>query len=165
MTEIPKRSLETLYDSREIQDIWNYSQNMYTINDPEKGMITPNQYRATRAFKPCPFCGKKMVHGQDTYTTPSQEAAIRLKYYYFDKSGMKKFARIGNLYYHPHYITIDHKINKARCPEKMFDYDNLQAICWRCNQEKGDDNSFEINHTQEYINSLADEALAKYPSL
>ncbi len=47
----------------------------------------------------------------------------------------------------------------------MFDYDNLEIICWRCNREKGDNNSFELQYNQDYLSSLADEALARYPTL
>ena len=47
----------------------------------------------------------------------------------------------------------------------MFDYDNLQIMCWRCNRDKDDDNTFELQHTCEYLDTLAEEALARYQLL
>ncbi|WP_199197440.1 HNH endonuclease [Chroococcidiopsis sp. CCALA 051] len=55
-----------------------------------------------------------------------------------DKWGKKVTDRAGTVYFHPNYVTLDHKTNKARYPEKMFDYSNLQIMCWQCNSNKGD---------------------------
>ena len=60
------------------------------------------------------------------------------------------------------YITIDHKVNKARCPQKMFDFDNLQAVCWRCNWEKSDDNTYDSRYTRVCLKSLVEETLSRY---
>ncbi len=81
-----------------------------------------------------------MVRGQDIHATTSIKEAKKRGYEYFNKRGEKLINRAGYIYFDQNYITIDHKINKARCPQKMFDFDNLQAVCWRCNWEKSDDN-------------------------
>ena len=47
----------------------------------------------------------------------------------------------------------------------MFDYDNLQVICWRCNREKRDNNSFDLQHKRKCLDSLAEEALDRYQLL
>ena len=82
-----------------------------------------------------------------------------------DKRGKKVTVRAGTVYFHPNFVTLDHKTNKARCPEKMFDYSNLQIMCWQCNNNKGDDNIFELQHTCEYLDALALEALTRYQLL
>jgi hypothetical protein len=165
MTQIPKSELKTLYKANEISEIWDSSRNLPVINHPQYGLISPNKYREIKKGKPCPYCGQKMVHGKEFHRTRSKKEAIKRGYEYVDKNGQKRMIHIGDTYYHPHYITIDHKINKARCPEKMFDYDNLEVICWKCNSDKGDDNSYEIRHTFKHLNSLVDEALARYKPL
>ena len=163
---IRKSELKSLYKASDIQYVWDSSQKLAVINHPQYGLITPSQYRAKSKGKPCPYCGQKMVHGKDIHSTNSQKEAIERGYQYIDKDGKKAINQTqkGD-FFHPNYLTLDHKLNKARCPEKMFDYDNLEAVCWRCNQEKGDDNSFELKHNQNYLDSLADEALARYPTL
>ena len=45
--------------------------------------------------------------------------------------GKKVINQINQIFFHPNYVTIDHIINKVRCPEKMFDFDNLQLVCWQ----------------------------------
>lgn len=165
MNKICKSKLKTLYKASEISDIWNASKNLAVINHSQYGWITPNQYRAKSKGKPCPYCGRKMVHGQELYSTSSKKEAIKQGYEYIDKCGNKVINRAGNLFFHPNYLTLDHKLNKARCPEKMFDHDNLECVCWRCNNEKGANNSFELQHNQNYLNSLADEAIVRYPNL
>lgn len=154
--------LSLLYCASEISQIWERSQHSLVINHPKEGVITPNAYRKMYNLKPCPYCAQKMVHGQKDYTTSSLKEAINRGYEYMDKQGRKVINQINQLYFHPHYVTLDHKLNKARFPEKMFDYDNLQVICWKCNQAKGDDNSFELKHTQEYLDSLVQETLNRY---
>ena len=47
----------------------------------------------------------------------------------------------------------------------MFDDGNLQVVCWQCNNNKGDDNTFDLKHTREYLDALADQALARYQLL
>ncbi|MBD2667388.1 HNH endonuclease [Richelia sinica] len=165
MAEIPKSKLKTLYDSREISDIWESSNNVAVIKHPQYGLITPNAYRAMNKDKPCPYCGKKMLHGKKFHSTQSKTEAIKRGYEYIDNNGRKIINKAGNTYFHPHYLTLDHKINKARCPESMFDYDNLEAICWKCNSAKSDDNAYEITHTFDHLNSLVDEALSRYKPL
>jgi len=163
MNKICKSKLKTLYKASEISDIWNASQNLAVINHSQYGWITPNQYRAKSKGKPCPYCGQKMVHGKDFSSTFSRYEAKVRGYEYIDKFGKKVINQTKDgRFFHPNYVTLDHKLNKARCPEKMFDYDNLEAVCWRCNQEKGDNNSFELQHNQLFLDSLADEALNRY---
>lgn len=157
--------LKTLYKASDIAAIWSASKNARVIDHPQYGLISPNQYRAKYKNKPCPYCGKKMAHGLNIHSTLSRQEAIRRGYEYIDRWGKKTINKAGSRFFHPHYVTLDHKINKARCPELLFDYKNLEAICWHCNQSKGDDNAFELQHTQEYLDSLADEALKRYPLL
>jgi len=165
MTEINKSQLRALYQAREIAEVWNASQNMSVIVHPQHGSISPNKYRAMYKGRPCQYCGCKMVHGQDFHSTSSKQEAIKRGYEYLNKRGRKVINTANKIYFHPNYVTVDHKINKARCPEKMFDYNNLQIMCWRCNKEKGDDNAFELQHTFEYLDTLTDEVLARYPLL
>ena len=165
MNKIYKSELKILYKASDIQYVWDSSKNLDVINHPQDGWISPNQYRAKSKGKPCPYCGKKMVHGKDFHSTSSKKEAIKRGYEYVDKHGKKFINQAGDFFFHPNYVTLDHKLNKARCPEKMFDYNNLEAVCWRCNREKGANNSFELQHNQKYLDSLADEALARYPTL
>ena len=158
---IDKVALRGLYNATDIKQMWNASQNLCVINHPQQGLITPNNYRTMHRHKPCPYCAQKMVHGE-LYRTSSRKEAINRGYEYLDKKGRKVFNQVDNLYFHPHYVTIDHVLNKARFPEKMFLYDNLQVICWKCNNLKGDDNSFDLQHTFEYLDSLAAETLNRY---
>ena len=165
MAILNKSKLKTLYKASEIADVWNASQNLAIIEHPKHGLISPNAYRAMYGSKPCPYCGQKMAHGKDIHSTLSKQAALHLGYEYVDKQGKKVINRAGGIYFHPNYVTLDHKTNKARCPEKMFDYTNLQIMCWRCNHNKGDDNTFELQHTCEYLDALAEEAKARYQLL
>jgi hypothetical protein len=165
MIKISKSQLETLYKASEIAIVWNESQSLSVIDHPQYGSISPNKYRAMYGGKPCPYCGLKMAHGKEIHTTSSRQEAIKRGYEYVDKRGKKVVNTANGIYFHPNYVTLDHKINKARCPEKMFDYSNLQIMCWRCNKDKGDDNTFELRHTCKYLNTLAGEALARYQLL
>jgi 5-methylcytosine-specific restriction endonuclease McrA len=157
--------LACLYDSKKITDIWNSYQDKPLINHPQQGWISPNKYRSLYADKPCPYCGKKMLQGQEQYSTISKQVALKRGYRYKNKQGNLTFNRIGNIYYHPNYITLDHKMNKARFPELMFDFNNLEAICWRCNKEKKDNNAFELEHNLEYFNNLCQEVNERYKQL
>lgn len=165
MNRIPKSQLCILYNANKISEIWNSSQNLNIINHPQHGLISPNAYRILKKGKPCPYCGQKMVHGQEFYSTESKLEAIKQGYEYIDKNGQKIINQAGVKYFHPNYVTLDHKINKARCPEKMFDYDNLEVICWKCNLSKGDDNTYEIQHTFNYLEALTEEVLSRYKPL
>lgn len=165
MPRVPLSQLKTLYHAHEIAQIWNASHNLPVIKHPTHGWISPNQYRAMNEGKPCPYCGKRMVYGKEFHSTSSKNEAIKRGYKYMDKRGKKVINQAGNLFFHPNYLTLDHKLNKARCPEKLFDYDNLEIICWRCNQEKGDNNNFELQHTYEYLDDLVDTTLTRYPML
>jgi hypothetical protein len=164
MTIISKSELSKLYRSDEITVVWNNYQHLAVILHPSKGLISPNQYRTIGNGKPCPFCGKKMKHGEEFKTT-SQLVAIKRGYEYINDRGQKKINQINSSFFHPNYVTIDHKINKARCPEKMFDFDNLQLICWQCNQAKSDDNAYELRHTYEHLCDLVNETALRYPLL
>jgi hypothetical protein len=165
MPKIHKKELVALYRSNDIKQVWQSGQSLSVIDHPVHGHISPNQYRAMYHNKPCPFCGQKMVHGQIHYSTNSKADAIARGYQYQDENGSDVINQAGSTYFHTHYVTIDHKLNKARCPEHMFEYDNLQVICWKCNRKKGDNNAFELQHTFEYLNDLADETLKRYPTL
>ena len=166
MSRIRQSELKILYKAHDIQDVWDYGKRLSVINHSQHGLISPNKYRAISNGKPCPYCAKKMVHGKKNHSTSSRQEAIKRGYEYIDKFGEIVINNINNkIFFHPNYVTLDHKTNKARCPEKMFDYDNLEVICWRCNREKGDNNSFELQYNQDYLNYLADEALARYTTL
>jgi 5-methylcytosine-specific restriction endonuclease McrA len=106
-----------------------------------------------------------MAHGKEIHSTSSRQEAIHRGYEYVDKRGKKAINATSNIYFHPNYVTLDHKINKARCPERMFDYSNLQIMCWQCNSSKGDNNAFELNYNYEYLDALATEALTRYQLL
>lgn len=164
MPKLNKSKLKTLYKANEIAEVWNASNNLAVIEHPKYGLISPNAYRAMYRSKPCPYCGQKMVHGKDIYSTPSKQVALQRGYEYVDNQ-RRKVINQASVYFHPHYVTLDHKTNKARCPEKMFDYSNLQIVCWQCNKNKGDDNTFEIQHNCDYLVALADLALARYQLL
>ena len=165
MAEICKSKLKTFYKASEITTVWNESHNLAVINHPQYGLIRPNKYRAMSNGKPCPYCGKKMAHGKEIHSTSSRQEAIQRGYEYVDKRGKKAINATSNIYFHPNYVTLDHKINKARCPERMFDYSNLQIMCWQCNSTKGDNNAFELNYNYEYLDALATEALTRYQLL
>lgn len=165
MPKFNRQELAALYGSADINDVWHASQNYAVIDHPTLGKISPNQYRAKYHQKPCSFCGQKMVHGQAAHTTNNKREAIARGYEYLDKNGRKIINQAGKTYFHPHYVTLDHKLNKARCPERMFDYDNLQIMCWKCNQLKGDNNAYELQHSLSYLHDLATETLDRYPLL
>jgi len=162
MKGISKSELNHLYRGRDIQSIWNGAKALDVIKHPELGYISPNRFRQIYTYKPCPYCAKRMVRGQDIHATTSKEEAKKRGYEYFNEQGEKLINRAGNTYFHPNYITIDHKINKARCPQKMFDFDNLQAVCWRCNWSKSDDNTYDSRYTRVCLNSLVEETLSRY---
>ncbi|MEQ9368347.1 MAG: hypothetical protein RIG63_04850 [Coleofasciculus chthonoplastes F3-SA18-01] len=106
-----------------------------------------------------------MVHGQFSHSTQSKQEAIKRGYQYQDANGVDGINQVGNLYFHPHYVTLDHKVNKARCSELLFESSNLQIMCWKCNREKGDNNNFEAEHTLNFVRDLAKEALNRYKFL
>jgi hypothetical protein len=164
MSKINKQELAALYSGADIHMVWQNSQHLAVIDHPKFGKISPNQYRAMSAGKPCPFCAQKMTHGASAQTKSKKEAIARC-YQYKDAKGKDRINRAGDSYFHPHYVTLDHKLNKARCPEQMFDYENLQLMCWRCNNAKGDNNAYELEHSYSYIQGLAEEVLNRYPTL
>jgi hypothetical protein len=159
------RKSNKILQGSEIQELWSSSQYIPIIQHPKLGDISPYRYRELYAGKRCCLCQKRMVFGTQ-YRTGSKQEAILRGYEYSDRNGVRQINRAGRgrdtNYFHENYVTLDHKINKARCPELMFDYDNLQAMCWRCNQEKGDDNFFELEQEFEYVENLALETLKRY---
>lgn len=165
MAQISKSELTCLYQTQDINDIWNSSQNCSVIKHPEWGLISSNALRAKYHLKPCPYCGKKMVHGKNLYSTQSKQDAIKRNYEYINRMGQKIINQAGSNFFYPNYVTIDHKLNKARFPEKMFDYSNLQVICWKCNSDKGDDNAYDIQVNLDFTNDLVSQALDSYQPL
>jgi hypothetical protein len=164
MAPIDKRELSALYAGSDINLLWKSSQSLQVINHPTFGKISPNQYRSRFHNKPCPFCAQKMVHGYKHIVSLKDDAIAR-GYEYEDHHGKSVIHRAGGAYFHPHYVTLDHRLNKARCPEHIFEYDNLQIMCWKCNRKKGDDNAFNLQHSFEYLNDLVTETLNQYPLL
>ncbi|MEM8718596.1 MAG: HNH endonuclease signature motif containing protein [Cyanobacteria bacterium P01_G01_bin.39] len=136
-------NLSSLFDAHHISLIWKESSHEKLIEHPQYGMISPNELRAKFDNTPCPYCDKIMKHGE-SYKTNSREEAIARKFYYLDSSGHKHFCKIGNVYFSDRYVTLDHILNKARFPNKMFDAENLAAVCWKCNHIKSDNNLFGI---------------------
>ncbi|MEM8672790.1 MAG: HNH endonuclease [Cyanobacteria bacterium P01_G01_bin.67] len=136
-------NLSPLFDSKKISLIWKENSHEKLIDHPQYGMISPNELRAKFADTPCPHCDTIMKHGE-SYKTSDQEEAIARKFYYFDSYGHRHFCKIGNVYFSDRYVTLDHKLNKARFPNKMFDVENLEAVCWKCNHIKSDNNLFGI---------------------
>jgi hypothetical protein len=57
--------------------------------------------------KPCPYCGQKMFHGQDFYSTQSKLEAIKQGYEYIDEKGHKIINQAEFRYFHPHDVTLD----------------------------------------------------------
>jgi hypothetical protein len=47
----------------------------------------------------------------------------------------------------------------------MFEYDNLQIMCWKCNDQKRDNNNYEIEMSLDFAEDLAKIALEKYKTL
>ncbi|BAW97962.1 hypothetical protein NIES970_29250 (plasmid) [[Synechococcus] sp. NIES-970] len=162
MSSADKKILSALYTAQEIREAWEFAQNRLVIQHPKLGAISPNEYRLKFSQKPCPFCAKKMTHGKTLHATQSRQEAISRGYQYINNKGKDYINQAGEFYFHPHYVTLDHKINKARCPELMFDHQNLQAICWRCNIEKGDNNAYEIEQALKYIQDLKQEISNRY---
>lgn len=165
MSKPEKYSLSTLYKGSDINQVWTAAQTLPVIEHPKLGWISPNQFRSSFVGKPCPFCGQMMVQGQTIHSTNSKKEAIARGYQYKDIKGDDCINQIESTYFHPNYITLDHKLNKARCPELLFDYKNLQAMCWKCNLQKGDNNNFEVEHTFDFVSDLASEALDRYQEL
>ena len=168
-SRIDKRELAALYKGADINVVWWESRNLWVIDHPKFGPMSPNAYRAKSRGKPCPFCGQKMMHGPAFYTTRKQDE-IAQGYQYTDENGNQIINKIrhhhaGYTYFHSHYVTLDHKLNKARCPERMFDADNLDVICWKCNNAKSDNNAYELRHRLRSIQDLAKATLDHYPIL
>lgn len=136
--------LSPLFNARKINKIWQENSHVNLIDHPQLGMISANALRAKFADTPCPHCSRIMKHGSSYKTQENVEAIARQFYYFDDRDGERHFCKIGNTYFSDRYVTLDHKLNKARFPNKMFDPDNLEAICFKCNQIKSDNNIFGI---------------------
>lgn len=158
-------TLSLLYRREDIEAKWQTHQNDPILEHPTLGKISPNQLRATYKDKPCPYCGRKMRHGEAHKTYSRKEARLR-DYAYLNQHNKQKINNVsGEVFFHPHYVTLDHKLNKARFPELMFDVSNLEAVCWKCNHEKGDDNLHEISQREEFVESVANETCQQFPLL
>lgn len=140
-------NLSSLFSSSKINQIWGENSHEKLINHPQYGMISPNAFRAKFANTLCPHCLRMMKHG-NSFRTQSRGEAIARKFYYLDGEGKRHFCQIKSTYFSDRYVTLDHKLNKARFPDKMFNADNLEAICWKCNQIKFDNNLFGILRTR-----------------
>ena len=160
--KVNKAELASLYKAKDIKTLWRLSKNKPVISHPELGMISPNKLRSTFAWKPCPYCGATMVQGKGEYTTYSKKEAIDRGYRYINKDGKEWINFIEGEYFHPHYVTLDHKVNKARCPDLLFEVTNLEGVCFKCNQEKLDNNCFAAEKAQESISKLVEDAIKKY---
>lgn len=165
MADFNRQELSTLYLSSDIKLLWQTSQSQVVIDHPRFGKISPNYFRKRYHHKPCPFCGQKMVHGKSAHSTENRQEAIARGYQYSDKNGNKIINRAGTTFFHPHYVSLDHKLNKARCPDRMFDYSNLQIMCWKCNNLKGDNNAYELQYALNDLQDLVKETLSRYPLL
>ena len=47
----------------------------------------------------------------------------------------------------------------------MFDYDNLQVICWKCNLAKGDNNAYDLHHCLIHNQQLVKQTIKQFPLL
>lgn len=148
-----------LYSAEEINRIWHENDNNPVIKHPEKGWISPSQLRKMYEGKPCPICGKIMVYGEKYRTKCKRDAWLSFPKYNND------IPVVGDYYYHPQYATIDHIVNKARCPERMFEYRNLRVTCMTCNQEKGDSNIEDLERNLEETLGEAETVLKKWQPL
>lgn len=61
--------------------------------------------------------------------------------------------------------TIDHVLNKARHPEYLFDYSNLEVICRSCNSSKNDRGDFQIIHKVNERKNEAQSSLSRFPEI
>lgn len=165
MADFNRQELSALYSSSDISFLWQMSQHHKVIEHPRFGKISPNDFRKRYHQKPCPFCGQKMVHGKSVHSTKNKQEAIARGYQYLDKNGNTVINHAGNTFFHPNYVSIDHKINKARCPDRMFDYSNLQIMCWKCNNLKGDNNAYELQYALNDLWDMVEETLSRYPLL
>lgn len=165
MPKLNPSELSALYKSSDISDTWSAGQSSKLINHPHYGYISPNKFRSMHHGKPCPFCGQHMVHGQHTYSASTKKEAINKGYEYTNKEGNVVIAQAGQRYFHPHYVTLDHRVNKARCPEQMFEYENLQIMCWKCNNNKGDNNAYELEQSFDFVREIGEDTINRYPLL
>lgn len=170
MSRATQQKLASLYKGRDIKDLWNLSKDAPVIEHPTRGKISPNQLRAEFANTPCPLCQHTMVQGKEQFITKSKQEAIERGYQYKTASGKKtinhvKISKCRCIYFHPHYVTLDHKLNKARLPELMFEYDNLQAICWKCNMAKSDDNAYKIKQNMNRIRLSSQSLQERFQTL
>ena len=156
-----KEKLSTLYSYKEIDGVWSDNARKNVIDHPKYGKISPRDLRKKHAGRPCPYCGQKMVFGR-RYIARSEMQARQKGYEYLDSKGNPTLNKAGSSYFPKHYTTIDHKVNKARCPEQMFDANNLEVICWKCNTEKGNNNAYEIQHRIGYVKDLLRSARERY---
>lgn len=96
MKGISKSELNHLYRGKDIQRIWDGAKALDVIKHPELGYISPNRFRQIYINKPCPYCAKKMVRGQDIHATNSKEEARKRGYEYSDEQGKKLINRAGD---------------------------------------------------------------------
>lgn len=158
-----KSTLSSLYNGSDINEVWQASRHIPIIRHPQRGLISPNTYRAIHDGRACPYCESIMVFGSN-FRKYSVSEARKAGYECQNSKGQVIINQAGTnptIYFHRHYVSIDHKVNKARCPEKMFDYGNLEAVCWQCNIEKSDNNSYKLEQGIKAISRLADETLAE----
>lgn len=85
-----------------------------------EGLLPADDLREYGKGKLCPCCSKRMVRES------------------FSKLPVKGWLKSGDKWVHPEQVTIDHRYPKSTFPERMFDPDNFELVCYKCNKEKSD---------------------------
>lgn len=100
-----------------IQKFWSdYSLGYITVDD----LIPAKNIRQYGLGKPCSCCGKTMTRDK------------------WSKTPINGWLQKDGWWKNPCDVTIDHRYPKSLFPELIFDLDNMELICFRCNQDKGD---------------------------
>ena len=100
-----------------IKKFWsNYSLGYISID----GLLPAKNIRSLGIGKPCACCGKPMTQNKWSQTSVNG---------WLPEDGWWK---------NPRNVTIDHRYPKSLFPELMFEPDNMELVCHKCNQDKGD---------------------------
>lgn len=104
-----------------IKKFWkDYSLGYIGIDD----LLPARELRRYGSGKPCACCGKIMTYAQRS-STPVDG--------WLQEDGWE-----DGWWKNPRNVTIDHRYPKSLFPDLMFDINNMELICHRCNQDKGD---------------------------